>query len=109
VNEWPDEKLFNEYVTKLITRAQKNNRKVRAFGEMVAILWEKGYSGATVQLEKLWNQLHQKDTFTLFCAYPRIGFTQDANDSIDTICSSHTKIIDGCSKPSTEVYYKTTA
>lgn len=108
INNWPDENLFIEFIVGLINRAQKNNRKVRAFGEMVAILWEKGFNGATVQLENLWNQLHKKDGFSLFCAYPRIGFTQDANDSMETICSSHTKVMDGGSKPSTEVYYRTT-
>lgn len=109
VSKWPDETLFNEFVEKLLTRAQKNNGKVRAFGEMVALLWEKGYNGATVQLENLWNQLQKKDKFTLFCAYPKIGFTQDARDSLETICCSHTKVIDGKAKPSTEVYYKSTA
>ena len=109
VNKWPDETLFTEFIANLIKRAQKNNRKVRAFGEMVAILWEKGFNGATVQLESFWNQLHKKDGFTLFCAYPRIGFTQDANESIEAICSSHHKVIDGGAKPSTEIYYKSTA
>lgn len=109
INKWPDEQLFTQFVATLIERAKRNNCKVRAFGEMVAILWEQGFNGATVQLENLWNQLHKKDEFSLFCAYPKIGFTQDANDSIETICSSHTKVIDGRAKPSTEVYYKTTA
>ena len=107
VNDWPDEILFIEFISKLIQRAQKNNSHVRAFGEMVALLWEKGFNGATVQLENLWNQLHKKDGFTLFCAYPRIGFTQDANDSMETICCSHTKVIGGEAKPSTEIYYRT--
>jgi hypothetical protein len=107
INKWPDENLFNEFVGRIIKRAQKNSGRVRAFGEMVAILWQNGFNGATVQLENLWNQLHKKDDFSLFCAYPRIGFTQDANDSIEAICSTHTKVIDGSAKPSTEVYYKT--
>jgi hypothetical protein len=109
VNEWPDENLFYAFVSGLIKRAQNHNRKVRAFGEMVATLWGKGHNGATVQLENLWNQLHKKDEFTLFCAYPKIGFTQDAIDSIETICSTHTKVIHGGARPSTEIYYKTTA
>ena len=106
VNNWPDEKLFFECIPAVIKRGQQNNRKVRAFGEMVALLWVQGHNGATVQLENLWNKLHRNKDFSLFCAYPKIGFTQDINTSIDTICCTHSKIIDGSPKPSTEVYYK---
>jgi hypothetical protein len=107
VNNWPQEDFFTEFIAKLLKRAQRNNNKVRAFGEMVSILWQQGLNAATVQLENLWNELHKNVQFTLFCAYPKAGFTQDINTSIDIICSSHTKIIEGSPKPSTEVYYKT--
>ena len=107
VDDWIDEDIFNGFITDLVSRAKKRNGKVRAFGEMVAILWDKGYCGATVHLENLWNQLHGKDQFTLFCAYPKIGFTQSANDSMDIICKQHAKVIDGHARPSTDIYYKT--
>jgi hypothetical protein len=107
VNNWPDEDLFIDCVTKLLKRAQKNNCNVRAFGEMVALLWQQGLNGATVQLENLWNRLHKINNLTLFCAYPKIGFTQDIRSSIKTICATHSKVIDGEPRPSTEVYYKT--
>lgn len=38
VNGWPDEKLFNQTVSELITRGRNHSsRNIRAFGEMVAI------------------------------------------------------------------------
>jgi hypothetical protein len=79
---------------------------VRAFGEMVAILWQQGHNGATVQLENLWNQLHGKNDFSLFCAYPKIGFTQNAAESIQKICACHSRVISGEAKPSTDIYYR---
>ena len=106
LNGWPDERLFNEYISELVLRAKGNNRKVQAFGEMVALLWEQGLIGATVQLERLWHQFHSCNPFSLFCAYPKSGFTQNASHSIDEICSIHSKIIDGENHPSTEIYYK---
>jgi len=106
VNGWPDEQLFFKMVTTIFKRAQKNSLKVRAFGEMVALLWEQGFNGATVQLENLWNQFHKKGAFSLFCAYPKTGFTQDISASIHTICCEHSKVIDGSPRPSTEIYYK---
>ena len=107
VDGWIDEKIFNSFITDIVSRAKQHNGKVRAFGEMVAVLWEKGHCGATVQLENLWNQLHGKSPFTLFCAYPKTGFTQSHSDSIDMICKQHAKVIDGYARPSTDIYYKT--
>lgn len=107
VKNWPDEKLFEKCISGLIARASKNGRKIRAFGEMVAVLWENGLHGATVQLEHLWNQLHEKEAFTLYCAYPKTGFSQTISHSIDTICKAHSKIIDGQTRPATEIYYRT--
>src|SRR6202790_5799549 len=39
VRGWPDDNLFANLVTQLITRGRAKNRRVRAFGEMVALLW----------------------------------------------------------------------
>ena len=51
VKQWPDDKLFSDLVTELITRARANGRPVRAFGEMVALLWARGDEAATIRLE----------------------------------------------------------
>lgn len=106
VNDWPDEALFRYVVTDLVAKAKQKNRKVRAFGEMVAILWSKGHSGATVQLEHLWNKFCETESFSLFCAYPRSGFTQDASASLLNICGAHSKIIAGWGRSKTEIFYK---
>lgn len=102
---WPDEKLFNETISALFEKATSKGRHVRAFGEMVAILWEKGYHGATVSLEHLWNNFREKNTFTLFCAYPKAGFMGNVHDSMNTICKCHTKMIDGYESQLTEILY----
>ncbi len=93
VKDWPDPLLFEKEINALIERAGQNNRKIRAFGEMVALLWSRGQNGATVQLEHLWNQFKQKNELSLFCAYPKSGFTQDINNSINHICGCHTRMI----------------
>jgi len=89
----PDPQKFNEAVSALLNRARASGRKVRAFGEMVAILWGKGQSDATVRLESLWNQLREKNPFPLFCAYPKAGFTEGTQESLNEICAAHTKVI----------------
>ncbi|MDB5761767.1 MAG: hypothetical protein JWQ21_762 [Herminiimonas sp.] len=93
VNGWPNDGLFASTVMDLLARARRNGRKVRAFGEMVALLWAQGHSAATVRLEHLWNQLCSQQSFLLFCAYPRVGFTENASDSIAHVCTMHSKVI----------------
>ena len=94
VKAWPDQALFQETVNKLIVKARGDTgRKVRAFGEMVAILWSRGEFAATIELEQLWTQLCKAEQFPLFCAYPRNGFTRNATESIVDICKAHSRVI----------------
>jgi hypothetical protein len=106
VNGWPDEHLFMKTVSRIIKHARGNSRRVRAFGEMVALLWAQGHNGATVHLEHLWNKFCQKEELCLFCAYPKSGFTQDVSESIKHICSSHSKVITASTKPHIELMYQ---
>lgn len=105
VDGWPDERLFMDVVGGLITNARTGNRKVRAFGEMVALLWAQGNNGATVNLEHLWNNLCNSELCSVFCAYPKSGFTQDASESIMHICNSHSRMISGKGNKVAEVFY----
>jgi hypothetical protein len=89
----PDEKLFQWLVADLLARAGHGGRRVRAFGEMVAVLWGNGHNDATFRLEQLWHELCQEKAFSLFCAYPRTGFTQDAESSIAEICRTHSRVV----------------
>jgi len=93
IDGWPDEYLFIEVVSDIIHRAGKGGRRVRAFGEMVAVLWAQGHHTSTVRLEHLWNRLCQQRPFPVFCAYPKSGFSQCAGESIRAICATHSQII----------------
>jgi hypothetical protein len=95
VNGWPDDARFHKMVEELLARARRNGRRVRAFGEMVAVLWACGSHGATVRLEHLWHQLCHRETLALLCAYPKSGFTQDAQASIQQIQDAHSKVLPG--------------
>jgi hypothetical protein len=93
VRQWPDDQRFTDLVDELITRARASGRRVRAFGEMVALLWARGDQAATVHLEFLWHQICQAREFSLFCAYPKAGFTEDPSKSLAQICAAHSRII----------------
>jgi hypothetical protein len=105
VNDWPHDKKFRAAAKALITRANWTGRPVRAYGEMVAILWENGLKGATVHLENLWNTFREKNRFTLFCAYPSHIFEHDNDDAVFGLCSCHNKLISGWKRPSTEISF----
>lgn len=92
VNGWPDEDLFEELITGILDRARSRHGKVRAFGEMVALMWAEGHCGATVHLEHMWTRLCSKEKFSLFCAYPTAGLTKDSVKSLSEVCEAHNKV-----------------
>jgi len=92
-NGWPNEERFKKTISEILVRARKSGRRVRAFGEMVALLWAQGHKGATVRLEHLWHMYCQSEQFSLYCAYPKTGLPQDASAAIDAICAAHTRVI----------------
>jgi hypothetical protein len=89
---WPDEDKFAEIIRDILARAGRGGRRVRAFGEMVALMWAKGYCAATVRLEHLWHQLCERESFVLFCAYPKAGFTENPAESMARVCAEHSKV-----------------
>ena len=105
VNGWPDEERFGRVVKEIFDKARQRNRRVRAFGEMVAVLWAQGNAGATIQLEHLWNRFREKTPFSLFCAYPSAGFTNDLGNGIKDICKCHSLQVEGIKSSVTEVVY----
>lgn len=90
---WVDDELFFQFVADILARATKNGREVRAFGEMVTVMWAKGFYGAAVRLEHLWQRLCAENSFTLFCAYPKIGFAENGSEAVAHICAAHSKIL----------------
>jgi hypothetical protein len=92
-NGWVDDELFFQFVADILARATKDGRKVRVFGEMVTIMWSKGYYGAAVRLEHLWHRLCIVNSFLLFCAYPKSGFAENGSEAVAHICAAHSKIL----------------
>ncbi|HEY8808082.1 MAG TPA: MEDS domain-containing protein [Candidatus Limnocylindria bacterium] len=82
VGNSPDAAKFDAVVGALIERTVQGPplRRVRAFGEMVALLWTDGKPSAAIELEKLWNGLAKKQTFSLLCGYPMHAFAGTQHD-----------------------------
>ncbi|HEX8181327.1 MAG TPA: ATP-binding protein [Pyrinomonadaceae bacterium] len=90
----PDPARFTTIIENIIAQAAAGQRRVRIFGEMVALLSGAGNYAGAIQLEELWNQLGTRHPFTLFCAYPMSGFTGAAHgESLGRVCAGHARVI----------------
>lgn len=89
----PDEQRFHEVVGGMLTRLEKPGRRIRIFGEMVALLVDAGNRQAAMKLEDLWNDIASTHRFALYCAYP-IGADLDVT-SLGAVCRGHTGVIPG--------------
>lgn len=95
----PDAGRFEETIGDVIeqVRAATSNPEkahVAAFGEMVAVLWNRKDRRAAIDLERLWNGLAKKREFSLHCAYPMSGFAHgEDGEAFLQVCAEHTGVI----------------
>jgi hypothetical protein len=90
----PDRADFDRVVGGLIARVCQTGRPVRAYGEMVALLWDDGLVNAAVQLEALWNDLGRRHSFSLFCGYPAHAVTGEGQvDAFAEVCRLHQEVV----------------
>lgn len=90
----PRRDLFNATLKGLFSKLA-DKRPARAFGEMVALLWEQGNETAAVLLEQYWNDITSQESFTLFCAYPKRFFPLPEHSStMSEIAHLHSSVID---------------
>ena len=89
-----DDARFVEVVGDAIARAAERHAHVRAFGEMVALLWLQGKREAALRLEELWNDLARARPFSLMCAYPMAAFGHALDGTpLLRICGEHSHVI----------------
>jgi len=68
----PNEARFKAVIGEALdgVRSRAAHTMIRAYGEMVAVLWSRGEYDGAVRLEALWNRLLASSDVSLFCAYP---------------------------------------
>jgi hypothetical protein len=93
VDGTPDAVLFNTHLTAAIDRVcrGRKNCTIRAYGEMVDVLWQDGFTTAAIRLEMLWNQLAMTHDFSLLCGYAMGSFYKDAG--MRDICALHSHVV----------------
>ena len=89
-----DHDAFFEVVGGVVHAAAATRRPVRAYGEMVALLWEEGNVTAAIDLETLWNELGAQVAFSLYCAYRSESVVgHEHADALERVCHLHSAVV----------------
>ena len=102
VSEWlasfmtdgmPDAALFANATTSAIEQVRRGRKDVtvRAYGEMVDVLWKAGQDAAAIRVELLWNKLATTDDFGLLCGYSMGTFYKGAD--LSAIQREHSDVV----------------
>jgi PAS domain S-box-containing protein len=91
----PDWQRFQAEIGGLLSSvATPDGVPVRAYGEMVDLLWRDGESQEAIRLEEFWNDLHQTHSFNLLCAYVMGNFgKEECGEDFDKVCALHSRAV----------------
>lgn len=95
VDGMPNREAFNASVGRLVddlVKARSGNTMIRAYGEMVDVLWKDGKEDAAIRLEMLWNQLAQQYGFALLCGYA-MGHFYKQTGRFEEVCRQHAHVV----------------
>lgn len=90
----PDWAGFDAAVEPVVSRLKQDFRAVRAYGEMVDLLWQAGNRDASQRLEEFWNTLIERTSISLLCAYFIDHLDPDSyGGPLERVCQHHTHMI----------------
>jgi PAS domain S-box-containing protein len=97
----PDWERFKTQVGGLLEKATRPGAgAVRAYGEMVDLLWRDGKQQDAILLEEFWNDLSEIHSFTLLCAYVMGNFRkEDDEPDFREVCGLHSRALPAESYP----------
>jgi anti-sigma regulatory factor (Ser/Thr protein kinase) len=91
-----DGDAFRSVIGRLIGEAAKKGRPVRVYGEMVALLWDRGDVLGAILLESMWNDLSATSffPFSLYCAYHAESVAgPDYAEALQRLCQMHVHVM----------------
>jgi signal transduction histidine kinase len=98
----PDPKLFQQVIGEVISTSancagaegKRGSARVAIFGEMVALLLQRGQIQAALELEQLWNELSRHSCFELLCGYRISSFDRTIHRELfHRICAEHDVVL----------------
>jgi len=92
----PDWRKFERTMDALLSEIHPRSELagMRAYGEMVGLLWKADQFSEAVSLEQMWNRLIGNNGFELFCSYPIDILTGNADMAVlEPLLCAHTEVI----------------
>lgn len=96
VGRTPDPRRFDDHIGRLVRNSLEDGGggRVRAYGEMVDLLWREGDADAALLIEDLWNGLGRNHPFSLLCAYGKGNVYQESRGRRhQEVCSRHAHVL----------------
>ncbi|HEU4939165.1 MAG TPA: MEDS domain-containing protein [Vicinamibacterales bacterium] len=85
--------LFEEVIGKTVRQICASGIRVRVYADLVDVLAADGNFHGAHELEKMWSDLTTQEQVTVLCGYSAATFYgPDADDTLKSICRSHTDI-----------------
>ena len=89
-----DTTRFFAALDSVLAGVRSGGARLRAYGEMVDLLWQDGRRDAAVALEALWNQVAAARPLSLLCSYRMTGFDRTGDQvGFSELCTSHTHVL----------------
>jgi PAS domain S-box-containing protein len=97
----PDWQRFQAQIGALLEKASRPGAgPIRAYGEMVDLLWKDGKPQDAILLEQFWNDLSRTHSFALLCAYGMGNFHKEADGpAFGKVCGLHSRSLPAESYP----------
>lgn len=92
----PDWDRFENVIAGAIRelRLRTGHSIVRAYGEMVGILWNSGNKASAIRLEQFWNRILEETGCSLYCGYPIDIFDPEFQSAeVHELLCAHTHLV----------------
>lgn len=91
----PDRETFDALIRPAIRRGLSQFGRLRAYGELVNVLWQHADRPAAHTLEQWWNGLIDEYRFSLLCAYRANVFDNNhgMQAALEQVCQTHSHFI----------------
>lgn len=96
VDGMPDWERYQRVIGSALEKLASAGRedRIRAYGEMVDLLWQDGNDKGALALEECWNRLAARYSFSLLCAYQMAQFGTEADShGFAAVCATHTHVL----------------
>jgi hypothetical protein len=87
--------LFEQVLGSALGKVSRSEHAgLRAYGEMVGVLWKARQFAAAIRLEQFWNRLLARSSFSLYCAYAIDIFSKEFHiGNVDGVLCTHTHLV----------------